>query len=295
MRTADSEFYSDREGGAGPRDRDQLPQATARGLLNLVQTKLEANWFAKRFPEQCYDGRGVVGTVFQSIRVDIQALIPDIAFPLLGNDDLADETIFDLVEYAAQRVAEPSEGDWHSGLKHHELAFNEKSGRKAFRSEVNQILARGRAAYELSESLQVHRLGTVEVRKAVADLTPNTGDEVLDDLVVEARQLYTSHRRGDRKTGIDKLWDAFERLKTIDLPSGDKRASADRLLLHIDQAALRAEVAEEMRALTAIGNTFNIRHHETGKHIVPLEAYDYFFARMSNLMVLLLRESGRLL
>lgn len=48
-----------------------------------------------------------------------------------------------------------------------------------------------------------------------------------------------------------------------------------------------------MVALTSVGNTFNIRHHETGKYPITVEAYDYLFARMSNVIIVLLRQSDR--
>lgn len=49
-----------------------------------------------------------------------------------------------------------------------------------------------------------------------------------------------------------------------------------------------------MLALTKIGNAFNLRHHETDKHPVPPEAYDYLYSRMGSLIITLLRESNRL-
>lgn len=201
---------------------------------------------------------------------------------------------FDLLEYAARYVSEPSNGRYHSGLKHHELNFDDKSGRTKFRDEANQILARGRTTYELASSLEVQRTGTPEVRKALADLQPDSGDPELDKLVTDARDLYMSHKSSDRKIGIEKLWDAFERLKTIEIRNGDKRRSVTQLLDHVSNGAFRVEVEAEMLALTKIGNAFNIRHHETGKHAVPVEGYDYLFSRMSALIILLLRESDRL-
>lgn len=57
---------------------------------------------------------------------------------------------------------------------------------------------------------------------------------------------------------------------------------------------LLATVEADMVALTSVGNTFNIRHHETGKYPITVEAFDYFFVRMSNVIIVLLRQSDRL-
>ncbi|MEV4775220.1 hypothetical protein [Microbacterium sp. LWH12-1.2] len=67
-----------------------------------------------------------------------------------------------------------------------------------------------------------------------------------------------------------------------------------KLLGHIPDVPFRDIVEAEMTALTAIGNTFQIRHHEVGKHPVPAHGQDYIAARMVNLIVLLLHRSGRL-
>lgn len=286
-----AEFYSDRTGGPAPRDKDVLPEHTARGLLNLVQSKIDSDWFAQRFPDQCPDGNGVAGTNIQSLRLDLQALIPDLDYPLLATSNVPDEAVFDLIEYAAQRIALAQPGSWHSYFSHHELTFDVKAGRRVFHDEINQILARGRTTYELAPSLQVQRTGSPEVREQLSDLRPATGDGVLDELIVEARTLYLSHRVGDRKLGLEKLWDAFERLKTIEIPGGDKKASAAKLLAHIADEPFHDLAEAEMIELTKIGNTFNLRHHETGKHAVPEGGYDYLFARLSNLVILLLRHS----
>ncbi|MBL3686180.1 hypothetical protein D3248_04320 [Leucobacter zeae] len=290
---ASLDFYSDRNGSAPPRDQDELPDATRRGLLNLVQSKIDGDWFAQRFPEQCLDGNGVCGTNVEALTVDLQALIPELGYPLLTSDGSADEAVFDLLEYAAQRLSLPEQDGWHSFYRHYELKFDQKKGRRSFREEVNQMLSRGRATFEMDDALQIQRFGTPEVRGVLADLNPDTGDAALDKLIVDSRALFLSYREDDRKLGLEKLWDAFERLKTIELP-GNKKASAQQLLAHINDEPFRELLEAEMRALTNIGNGFNLRHHETDKHQVPTEAYDYLYSRMGGLMITLLRESGRL-
>lgn len=92
---------------------------------------------------------------------------------------------------------------------------------------------------------------------------------------------------------LEKLWDAFERLKTVDV-FGNKKQSANALLDNIASAEFRTFTSTEMKSLTDLGNQFMIRHHETDKHQVPEDAQDYLFARMGSLIVFLLRVSNRL-
>lgn len=216
---------------------------------------------------------------------------------------VADSAVFDLLEYTARKIALPRQGEWHSFRKHYELCFDSDSREEAqdtFREEVNELLSRGRVIYEfvsVDDTLQIQRMGTPEVRRQMADLQPNSGDKELDDLIIEARERYLSHKEDERRIGLEKLWDAFERLKTIEpLPDGksNKKASAEELLRHITDEPLRKVIEDDMGALTAVGNQFRIRHHETDKHVVPIDGYDYLFARMSNVIITLLRASNRL-
>lgn len=287
-----SPFYSDRVNGPIPRTHEVLAEPTAEGLKALIARRIQGDCLAKAFPSYCPDGNGITGTNQYDIGPDLSALVPGVAWPL-WQDAVSDETLFDVLEYAGQRVAKPSNGEWHSYFRHHELRFDEETGRSEFRAEVNLLLSRGGTVFEMTPKMLIQRVGMPEVQEAFRQLRPATGDATLDSLLETARTLYLSRATADRTTAIEKLWDAFERLKTIDNPS-DKRRSVTALLDHIPDTAIRAVVDEEMRTLTALGNQFQIRHHEVGKHPVPANAQDYLASRMATLVVLLLGQSGRL-
>lgn len=325
-----SPLYSDRTEGPKPRDIEALPKETKRALLGLVQRKIKDDRFAADFPKECEDGKGIAGTDLSRLQADINGVIPRLDYPLVSKADqdlpeivdpakmtaaqkafgvgpsaavVADSDIFDLLEYTAQRIASPSQRRFHKFFNHYELDFNGNSRKEAqaiFKEEVNELLSRGRVIYEfvsVDDTLQIQRIGTPEVRRLMADLQPNSGDKELDDLIIEARKRYLSHKEDERRIGLEKLWDAFERLKTIEpLPDGksNKKASAEQLLSRITNEPLREVVEDDMGALTAVGNKFRIRHHETDKHVVPVDGYDYLFARMSNVIITLLRASNRL-
>ena len=99
--------------------------------------------------------------------------------------------------------------------------------------------------------------------KALRSTVFKTGDDKTDRLLETARHRIAPPKEDDRQVALEKLWDAFERLKTLE-PGADKRRRADALL---DQAAapgtgFRKMLGEEALALTRIGNTFRIRHSE---------------------------------
>ncbi len=130
--------------------------------------------------------------------------------------------------------------------------------------------------------------------EALASTLPETGDATLDNLLQSARDQFRSQDPAVRRSGLQKLWDAWERTKTLD-GDGDKRSSIDRLLRHAaEDSAFRGLLDLEARALTDIGNQYEIRHFETSTHPIPADAHvDYLFHRMWCLLLLLLSSRAR--
>jgi hypothetical protein len=117
-----------------------------------------------------------------------------------------------------------------------------------------------------------------------------TGDVELDRLLEAARSKFLSTDVTVRRESLEKLWDAWERLKTLE-PGVDKKASVCALL---DRAAtepeFRATMETEAYELTRIGNQFMIRHTETNKVPVQLSLHvDYLFHRLFGLIWLCLQ------
>ena len=110
-----------------------------------------------------------------------------------------------------------------------------------------------------------------------------------------AGRRIASPKAEDRQYALEKLWDAFVRIKTLE-PGKDERARAEALL---DRAAapesgFRRLLDEEVRPLTTIGTSFRIRHSETTQERVgDLGRVDYLFARLFALMRLVLKATGR--
>lgn len=291
-----SDFYTDRINGPVPRTHDALPKATAEGLYSLFRSKAQAHWFAQHFPEHCVDGNTICGTDLDALWTNVRAVIPEFkvaSSPFGFQETQSDGVLLDLMEYAATRAGKPIQGRWHEYMKHFELDFAEAPGRREFRDEVNQILQRGGTMYALDAGGCIVRIGSPEVQQVIGQMVPASGDSTLDGLLSRAKDLYLSRKEDDRALALEKLWDGFERLKTVDV-SGNKKQSSNALLANISSAEFREVTSAEMIALTALGNQFMIRHHETDKHPVPQEAQDYLFARMGSLIVFLLKVSNRL-
>lgn len=117
---------------------------------------------------------------------------------------------------------------------------------------------------------------------------PPSGDLTLDGLLNDAVAKFRDPAPKARNEAVERLWDAWERLKTLDV-SGDKRMSVMILLDRAaPDAAFRALLESEAQALTSIGNSFHIRHFETDRSALAEPRYaDYLFHRLFALVHLL--------
>lgn len=103
-------------------------------------------------------------------------------------------------------------------------------------------------------------------------------DHEFNKLVEQAFQYYKEARID---TATEKIWDAFERIKTF-YKQYDKKGSITKLIdiVSKNNAEYREMVEKEFTSLTKLGNDFRIRHHETNKKdICCKEHYDYLFHR----------------
>ena len=113
------------------------------------------------------------------------------------------------------------------------------------------------------------------------DNKTETKDEELNKLIDEAKERFL--KPDDQNIALEKLWDAFERIKTY--YDSNKKKSANRLIDQISIDLDRDIFEEEFQMLTKIGNNYRIRHHETDKKpIYTANQINYLFFRMLSLI-----------
>lgn len=273
------DYFSDTELGPQPLVLDELPPAAWAGISATFHRLADQHYFAAEFPEQCQDGRGVAGTSMAGLRAMLVAHVP-----LLDGWPREDEvpgtvTAMDLAVFAWQHAQEPSARSHHDYFGHDHLDFDQGAGRDRWRSEVNKILERNGVALRQEPDGRVVRVGTVAVGTVRRTPIPPTGDMQLDEKIAIALRKYESPDIVLRRESLEALWDAFERIKTILDPS-DKRRSAEALVeLMATGEAARDAIAAEFKALTRLGNEFQIRHHEVARHAVEAPIVDLLFVR----------------
>ena len=240
----------------------------------------------------------MIGTHEVLLRQAVEAFLPGIAWPLDGDSLVGNLKTLNLIEFTYQKIARPVTGSsWtshESYAGHRHLGFNVADGRAHFRSEVNQLFASHGLAFTLDEDGKVTRILAPGLSETLSSAIFATGDAELDSLLETARTKFLSPDPAVRQEALEKLWDAFERTKTLD--PGDKKQSVESLLKKASpEPKLHERLNAELNELTSIGNNFMIRHTETNK--VPIKEprqVDYLFHRLFAAIQLLLRSSGRM-
>lgn len=293
-------LFTERHGGGKPRTAENLNAPTREALLNLVASRVNEEWYGLSFPERCPDGYGYAGTDHEKLRRATNGYgLPWPADALragLESDEtvaLADGDVFDLLEFSYEVIARPDAGSYHSFFGHSHYSYDKEAGREAFASDVNRLFERNGMAFEFKEG-EITRMAPPVLHEALARTVFRTGDDHLDEMLEDGRAKFLNRDFKVRRESLEKLWDAWERLKTVERGK-DKKATVKALL---DKAArdsaFRKVLEEESGALTAIGNNFMIRHTETTKTpISESEHVDYLFHRMFSLIRLLLKATKR--
>lgn len=285
-----STYFSDREHGPPAQVRLEVEASAWGGLVALIAGFITNGGFGIDFPDQCPDGRGPTGTNEHTLGLAIRGEIPDLDWPINTESIPPTLVVMDLLEFGHAHVAEPSNASYHSFFGHHHLSFDRVEGQQQFRDRVNRILSRNQLAYELGEDGTVSRLAAPALQETLASQIFDSGDDILDQLLESARTKFLDPNSAVRREALEKLWDAWERIKTL-APAPNKKASTKALL---DGAAgepeFRSLLESEARSLTDIGNKFHIRHSETGQvEIQSEDQVDYLFHRLFALIWLVLR------
>lgn len=289
-RNVSTGYFSERETGPRPRVEQDISLTVWGGLYAIILALIKNGAFGVDFPDQCSDGEDVIGTSWHTMALTLHADIPDLPWPAKEDTLPATRPLMDFIEFCHSHVAKPLKETYHPFFRHHHLSFDREAGQAEFRESVNRIFSRNGLAYDLQKNGKIKRLAPPILNEALATAVFNTGDSKLDAMLESARQKYLSPDPTIRRESLEKLWDAWERVKTIE--HGPNKKTQTRLLLEkaASEPKFREVLENEAVKLTEIGNTFHIRHSETSQ--VPLEKdehVDYLFHRLFSIIQLLLR------
>jgi len=207
------------------------------------------------------------------------------------NDDYDQYSLIDLIEYIAENMKDISEGWNHNYYQNywytHCLDTTEVFD--DYRNEINEIFQESGLLFTLTSEKVIERIVedtplSPEIEIQVQQIAESGTRELMQDAIV----LYKTPNPAARQDSIEKIWDAFERLKTY-YTNLDKRGSAQKIVEDMSNGEREFITIfnAEFEVLTDIGNQFRIRHSETSQiDITDSRHYDYFFNRCLSLIAL---------
>lgn len=155
-----------------------------------------------------------------------------------------------------------------------------------FENEINAIFKLNNINVELRNG-EIHSTSN----KAIGlDDSTNINEAGLEELIRIAEDLYN---KGNYSYAVEKIWDAFERIKTYYYPTLEKKKSVEKIINDISYGNehIKKMFDVEFKELTDIGNSYRIRHHEINKIDISKELhYKYFYKRCLALISVLLEN-----
>lgn len=300
-------YYSERHGMRKKREKTYDVSIEAYNMILDIAGRYWIN-LAWKFPKQCPDNdANICGIDIDRLDRDLRIEIPELfndeglnfpkkhynVFDGESVDDYNQYALFDYVEYIAMNVKDYVIKSHHSFFSHNHYEFlRENKTFNVFIDEINHTFAKIGLLYRMNENGEVERIVENETMiKKVEKQTSTVLEKGLKELIEEAISLYRDPNTAKVKDATEKLWDAFERLKSY-YTSMDKKLSVEKVILSASSG--NSDIKElldlEFRALTKIGNNYRIRHHETDKiDVTDLNHYEYFFNRCLSAILLALK------
>jgi hypothetical protein len=208
-------YFSDRERGPRPRINENIAYPAWGGIIAIVESMRAKGYFVLDFLRECPDGQGPVYNDERVVALTMQGDIPDIEWPFEEGLLPSPLAILDVIEFCHRHVAKPTADSFHSFFGHDHLSFDREEGQRELQERVNQLFARNGLVYELQESGQVVRAGPPVLHESLHSTTFSTGDSDLDAMLETARAKFLAPDPRIRRESLEKLWDAWERLKTL--------------------------------------------------------------------------------
>lgn len=301
-----NDYFSDRENGPRARIEQVISSAVWAALVGTVQGLINGGAFAQRFPERCPDGQAICGCDESALAAAAVAEIPGLAWPLQTTCEVEDGffsqrqpfapatlLILDFIEFVHASIAKPIPGKYHDFLNHHHLTFDLQAGQEDFRAAVNRFFSRNGIAFEMLSTGRIVRVLPPVIGEELRRTTFHSGDRTLDNMLDECRTKFSDRDPLIRREALERLWDAWERLKSLADPGDKKRSIKFILDATASEPSLRAGLEEESVALTNIGNSHLIRHSEVNQiPVIDVDHVDYLFHRLFAIIQLILRRKG---
>ncbi|NFG27690.1 hypothetical protein FC777_11245 [Clostridium botulinum] len=280
------EYFSDKENGIKIANTEEITINVFNGIISVYSEFKKS--MALKFPDK--DDYGNLKDMNHGMfKERMLAVIPDFTVNTYGwisaleeGEDFDKYALLDFIEFCWEHI-----NDYELGR--YGLIFNEgDANRRKFADTINKIFERNGIGFRLNNKGEIERVLPIQLEVLVRNYCHTGNDDELNKLIDESIANIKKARIEDRQIAIEKLWDAFERIKTY--YSSNKSTSAKELVATAAEGSFEFEelLNVEMKALKDIGNNYRIRHHETNKiKIESIKHIDYLFYRMMSMISLL--------
>jgi len=302
-------YFSDKEQGQKDRISEDITIDVWNGIVSIFEEFKTKNYFSENFPEKCPNNGRVCGFDEKLFESRVKSEIPNIDIPIKikqqkniswdfankqkTNNNFVDKySSLDFMEFCYKNISEAMQDDYHSFFKHYHLTFQKSNTiQNEFIEKINQIFERNGIVFYLNSNGQINRT-IAKIIEPLINKIYKTNDSRLNELVKLSQDKFILPKIEDRIYALEKIWDAFERMKTYYMDKNKKQSIEELIQLvsknSVDFAKL---LNNECKSLTDIGNSYQIRHFETNKiEIKDNKHIDYLYYRMVSLIHLFLSE-----
>lgn len=299
-------YYTERHGMRAPVEKTYDIDPDKYGVLMQCCEEYYDN-IAWKYPDECKDGRGCCGIDKWKLAADMRYEIPSLFISDSGvigipsviqncfepepREEKYDQyALLDFIEFLFANVRDTQKEDYHKFYNHYHLNTKPTTMIKnQFRDKINKCFEKMGLLYTLDSNGKVERVFVNDIATTeVVNTVLSVQEKGTKELLREAINLHRSHDPNAARDSVEKLWDAFERLKTY-YTNLNKQASVNQIISDMSDGSEEYYklINEEFITLTKIGNEYRIRHHETDKiEISDIRYYDYFFNRCLSLITL---------
>ncbi|MGQ1348545.1 AbiJ-NTD4 domain-containing protein [Acinetobacter baumannii] len=299
-------LYTQRTLGSKPRINDEITLPLWKGIISFLEKMERKNFFAEAYPEGCMDNPADVWSTDPNKLSNELEIYTNLTWPLKSTKEPKEfwedsqpyvptkYEIFDALEFLYYKVSTPSNGFYHTFCRHYHLNFTKDQVAKTeYSNEINGFFAATGMIYEFNPmNGHVETIVGEETKQLIYNaLSGKMMDSDYHEMLEDACLKITNFRIDVAYQALEKLWDAYERLKCYFDPKNqkEKNISASRIVgLFSDNGLFQKEVEEEMRKITMLGNSLRIRHSETYQlKLTDHRQIHYLFRRCLALIVLI--------
>lgn len=215
------QYFSDIELGEKERISENITGDIYQGIISTYKRYAAKNSFSESAPMKCPENYPGVCGFDEKLFINLaKATIQNLDLEDLGDDNKY--MILDFVQFCYSHIKKAIESvsiPYYNGLIDNatytlSYTFEEShSEKEQFRDDINTIFKRNGLVFELQENGEIRRVVPKGILPLVSMLYI-TENEDLNKLIDEAFENFLKVDIKDRRIALEKIWDAFEKIKT---------------------------------------------------------------------------------